>query len=95
MNMNFFSAIYTTNAFLPLLLAGDAKKVISITSGTADENVILTTEVAGAVGYAVSKTAMNAMMAKYAAQYKEQGVKFLALSPGWVETEAGMYLLFE
>lgn len=30
------------------------------------------------------------MMAKYAVELKSEGVKTLSLSPGWVETDAGM-----
>ena len=35
------------------------------------------------VGYAVSKSAGNIVMAKYAAELKGEGIKTLALSPGW------------
>jgi len=60
----------------------------------ADENFILKSEAPSAVGYVTSKAALNAVMAKYANQYKSEGVKFLSLSPGWVMTEASMYLYF-
>jgi NAD(P)-dependent dehydrogenase (short-subunit alcohol dehydrogenase family) len=55
-----------------------------------DEEFILKTETPSAVGYATSKAALNAMIAKYANQYKSENIKFLSLSPGWVKTEASM-----
>ncbi|CZR68488.1 related to protoporphyrinogen oxidase [Phialocephala subalpina] len=88
MDINFFSAVFTTNAFLPLIRKGDVKKIITISSGMADEHVILTTELPFAIGYAASKAGLNVTMAKYAVQLKGEGIICLTVSPGWVRTEA-------
>lgn len=39
-----------------------------------------------AVPYSVSKAALNALVAKYHAQYADQGILFLAVCPGFVDT---------
>jgi NAD(P)-dependent dehydrogenase (short-subunit alcohol dehydrogenase family) len=88
MDINFFSAAFTTNAFLPLIRNGDVKKIVAISSGLADEHVILTTELPFAIGYAASKAALNVTMAKYAMQLKGEGIICLTVSPGWVKTDA-------
>lgn len=36
--------------------------------------------------YAISKAAMNLAVAKFNAQYKQDGVLFLSISPGFAET---------
>lgn len=41
----------------------------------------------------MSKAASNLAVAKYAAQYKEEGIVFLSISPGLVRTKAGCELL--
>lgn len=40
----------------------------------------------------MSKAAMNLAVAKYAAQYKDEGLVFLSISPGLVKTKAGCEL---
>ena len=40
--------------------------------------------------YAMSKATMNMAVAKYAAELKPQGVRFLGISPGWVATQEGL-----
>lgn len=60
----------------------------------ADEEFILTTDLPFAIGYAASKAALNATMAKYAVQLKKEGIFCLVVSPGWVATEAGECLVF-
>ncbi|KAJ6489672.1 hypothetical protein C8R47DRAFT_1274208 [Mycena vitilis] len=83
---NTISVIHCTNAFLPLLKNGSAKKVITLSSGVADTEFTLSAGAIGQVGYAISKAALNMVVAKYAAQYKADGFVFLALCPGVVDT---------
>lgn len=83
---NVLGVIYTVNAFLPLIKKGKSKKVITISTGMADEDLILGTEIAAAVPYSLSKGAVNVVVTKYAAQYKQDGIVFSAISPGWVDT---------
>jgi NAD(P)-dependent dehydrogenase (short-subunit alcohol dehydrogenase family) len=83
---NVIGVINTTSAFMPLILKSATKKVITISSGAADTELINKFELDGGVPYAISKAAVNLLVAKYNAEYKSQGVLFLALSPGFVDT---------
>jgi len=84
-----FGTVWTTNAFLPLIEKGQLKKVVHITTGMADLDLIKTTGIAVAVPAGIGKAAMNILSAKYAAEFEGKGVNFLALSPGWVDTTEG------
>lgn len=83
---NVIGAMNTTSAFMPLILKSAVKKVITMSTGMADAEMINRFGVANAVPYSISKGATNVMVAKYNAAYKEQGVLFLAISPGFVDT---------
>ncbi len=89
MTTNVFGAIWSTNAFLPLIKKGTKKKVIHITTGMADLDFVKATAAPQAVTAGVAKAAMNLVTAKYAAEFASEGIKFLALSPGWVNTAEG------
>ncbi len=89
MSTNVFGAIWSTNAFLPLLKQGVQKKVVHITTGMADLDFVKVTGAPHAVTMGISKAALNLVTAKYAAEFADQGIKFLALSPGWVNTAEG------
>ena len=82
--------MYTINNFLPLIRNGSKKKIIYITTGLADLDATLTAGLPASLGYASSKAAMNIIMAKYAVELGQEGILVLSLSPGWVETDAGM-----
>jgi NAD(P)-dependent dehydrogenase (short-subunit alcohol dehydrogenase family) len=83
---NVIGVMNTITAFMPLILKSAVKKVITISTGMADAEIINKFGVATAVPYSISKGATNVMVAKYNAAYKEDGVLFLALSPGLVDT---------
>jgi len=83
---NVTGPILTTNAFLPLLKAGKAKRVITISSGLGDPDAILTTGFLDQAPYCISKAAITMVNAKYAVEFKDQGFTFVALSPGLVDT---------
>ena len=83
--------MYTINAFLPLIKNGSEKKIIFISSGIADVDVIRTTAVPFQIGYSVSKAGANTVMAKYAVELAAEGILTLSLSPGWVATDAGRW----
>ncbi|KAJ6111283.1 hypothetical protein N7486_003518 [Penicillium sp. IBT 16267x] len=87
LEINLLGAMKIVHAFLPLIRNGKAKKLIAISSGMADMDLINATEVAFAGPYAISKGAMNVAMAKYNALYNKDGILFLAVSPGYVSTE--------
>ena len=83
---NVIGNIHLINIFLPLILKGDAKKVIILSTGLAHVELTNEYDVAPAPLYSISKAALNMMVAKFSARYKQEGVLFLALSPGVVDT---------
>lgn len=93
---NVIGVINSINAFLPLVLKSSIKKVITISSGHGDVNLIRDFGVWEAPAYSVEKAALNAVVAKYDARYRGDGVLFLSLSPGVVDTghacELSLYL---
>ncbi|OSD00312.1 short-chain dehydrogenases/reductase [Trametes coccinea BRFM310] len=84
--VNVVGVVHTINAFLPLLRKGSAKKVISISTGVADNDLLLQTGFLIQAPYCISKAALNTAVAKYAAELRDEGFTFLALSPGLVNT---------
>ena len=78
--------IKTVNAFIPLLLKGRAKKVFTLSTGVADIDLINQVDIAVAAPYSISKAALNMAIAKYSALYKSEGILFMAISPGLVDT---------
>lgn len=84
-----YGGLWATNAFLPLIERGVEKKIVHISTGMADLELIKTTGIDYAVSYAVAKAGMNVQVAKYAAELAPKGIKVLALSPGWVDTWEG------
>ncbi|KAK5174545.1 uncharacterized protein LTR77_001626 [Saxophila tyrrhenica] len=85
---NVIGVAFATNAFLPLIKAGQQKKVITLATGLAD--VELTNQLSAVAGgpYSISKAATNMLVAKYNAAYgASEGILFLALSPGLVDTD--------
>ena len=82
---NVVGNIHLFHLFLPLILIGKVKKVITITSGLADLDFTNGCEVDIGALYAASKAAMNIIVAKFNAQYKKDGVLFLSVSPGLVD----------
>ncbi|KAI0120153.1 NAD(P)-binding protein [Nemania sp. FL0031] len=78
-NINLFSL------FTPLILKGEKKKVIALTSGLSDIDVVNQLELDTGALYAVVKAGLNMVVAKFAAQYKKDGVLFLSICPGSVD----------
>ncbi|KAJ8581230.1 NAD(P)-binding protein, partial [Rhizopogon salebrosus TDB-379] len=85
-NVNVVGVINTINTFLPLLKKGKSKKVITLSTGLADPDMTIKSDLVTSGPYAISKAAVNMVNAKYAAQYKPEGFVFLAISPGLVDT---------
>ena len=85
MKVNVVANIHLYNLFMPLILKGQAKKVIAISSGFADLDITNKYDLTTATLYSTSKAAMNMVTAKFGAQYKADGVLFLSLCPGLVE----------
>ncbi|KAF2430597.1 NAD(P)-binding protein [Tothia fuscella] len=79
----------TVTAFLPLIKESKTKKVITISTGMADLDVVNTLGLGVGTPYSVSKGALNVLVAKYSAAYAPQGILFLSISPGMIDTYEG------
>ena len=77
--------MHSTNAFLPLLRAGRAKKIVAITSCVGDPDFILGTGLAWHTQYSISKAALNMAIAEFAVALRSEGFTCLALAPGIVD----------
>ena len=73
-------------AFLPNILDGGLKKVVSITSkmGSIEDNTS-----GGSYIYRSSKSALNMVMRSLQHDLQSQGIATLTLHPGWVQTDMG------
>ncbi|KAI1195759.1 hypothetical protein F5X97DRAFT_345374 [Nemania serpens] len=74
------------NLFLPLILKGKAEKVIALSTGHADIDFSNQLDIQVGTSYVTSKAALNVAVAKFSAQYNKQGILFLSISPGAVDT---------
>lgn len=82
---NVVGNIHIFHLFLPLVLKGKVKKVIAISTGMADIDLVNDCDVDIGALYAASKAAMNVIVAKFNVQYKKDGVLFMSISPGLVD----------
>lgn len=87
--VNVIGSINTINAFMPLVHKSSIKKVIAISSGMADPDLVLETTMDTGAPYAISKAGVNMVISKYNAAYKSAGVLFMAICPGWADTSGG------
>ncbi|PGH07981.1 hypothetical protein GX51_01421 [Blastomyces parvus] len=85
-SVNVIGNINLLSVFVPLVRKGVTKKVITLTSGGADSEFISRYEITTQMPYAVSKAAMNAATAKFSAQYRKEGILFMGIAPGVVDT---------
>lgn len=85
--VNVVGNIHLFNLFTPLIQKGQAKKVIYISSGMAETELISKYSVHEGAPYSISKAAGNTAVAKFDAQYREEGILFMSISPGVVATE--------
>ncbi|TBU44899.1 NAD(P)-binding protein [Dichomitus squalens] len=83
---NVVGVVHAINAFLPLLRKSAIKKVITLSTGLADPDVIIRSGFTVNPAYAISKAAVNLVVAQYAGRLQEEGFTFISLSPGLVNT---------
>jgi NAD(P)-dependent dehydrogenase (short-subunit alcohol dehydrogenase family) len=74
---------------MPLILKGNAKKVLILATGMADHDLVLKYGVYEGGPYSITKTALNMVTSKFQAEFEKEGVLFIGVSPGVVDT--GLY----
>lgn len=84
--VNVIGNIHLLNLFVPLILKGKSKKVVAITSGLADAGWTAKYDIDWNAPYAISKAGLNMAVAKFSAQYRKDGVLFMTICPGSVDT---------
>ena len=82
---NLYGPFLLSQAMLPWLLRSEDCRIINISSGLGS----LSDAVPGYPAYSISKTALNGLTVKMAADLKDRGIKVNAVSPGWVKTRMG------
>jgi NAD(P)-dependent dehydrogenase (short-subunit alcohol dehydrogenase family) len=84
--INVVGNIRLFNIFLPLIRNGKTKKVVTISSGNSLLNLTVDYELTEAAPYSISKAAMNMAVAKFHAEFNKEGIIFMAVCPGAVNT---------
>lgn len=82
---NTFGPLQLTQALLPALRKAGGARVINLSSGLGQ----LGDMEDGYPGYAISKTALNAVTRKFAAALQADGIAVNSVCPGWVKTDMG------
>ncbi|KAI1169862.1 NAD(P)-binding protein [Nemania sp. FL0916] len=82
---NVVGTVHFINLFLPLILKGQTKKVIALSTGLADLDEVNKFDLEVTPLYTISKVGLNAAIAKFSSQYKKEGVLFMAIAPGLIE----------
>ena len=85
-NVDVIGVALATNAFLPLIRAGMTKKAIVLATGLGDIDLTNDYGVRAGGVYSIAKAASNMLVAKYNAELGKEGVLFLGISPGMVDT---------
>ncbi|KAH9837555.1 uncharacterized protein C8Q71DRAFT_548783 [Rhodofomes roseus] len=83
--VNTLGAIHSIDAFLPLLRKGSTKKIIIISTGGGERNIVWQARLNMTAAYGVTKCAENMVMTKYAAELVDEGFVVAAISPGVVD----------
>lgn len=85
METNFYGPLRLSQMALPLMQRHDYGRIVNVSSQMG----ALTSMGAGALGYRVSKAALNAMTRVLAAEMRDNDILVNAVDPGWVKTEMG------
>jgi NAD(P)-dependent dehydrogenase (short-subunit alcohol dehydrogenase family) len=84
--VNVVGNIHLFNIFLPLIQNGKTKKVVTISSGMSDKKLAVDYGLTEAAPYSITKAAMNMVTAKFQAEFKNDGILFMGVCPGSVNT---------
>ncbi|KAK9543916.1 hypothetical protein V6Z77_010042 [Aspergillus fumigatus] len=78
-----------TRAFLPLLREGRRKLVVNISTTLGSMTLAPVYKGSPTPAYKITKAALNMLTVQYAQDYASEGFTFLAVSPGWLQTDMG------
>jgi len=85
LEVNTIASMMLIRALLPLMLQAGYGRIVNISSGMGQLS-----DMGGQYpGYRISKTALNAVTAIFAAELKGSGIAINAVCPGWVRTDMG------
>ncbi len=84
--VNAVGVLRIARSFMPLLLLGDGKVMVNISS---EAGSIADCYRKREYGYCMSKAAQNMATKILSNAYKEENIKFYAIHPGWMITEQG------
>ena len=86
MRVNAMSPLKVSECFLDHIVAGDMKKIVTISSkmGSMGDN-----DAGGSYIYRSSKAALNAVMKCLSIDLKPRGISVAVMHPGWVRTDMG------
>jgi NAD(P)-dependent dehydrogenase (short-subunit alcohol dehydrogenase family) len=82
---NLFGAWSMIQAFLPLMQKNGFGRIVNVSSGSG----AITGMGGGTPGYSISKTALNVLTIKIAAEIHSQDILVNSGCPGWVRTDMG------
>ncbi len=85
---NALGPLRTTRAFLPLLRKSKQARVVNVSSGLGSLSH-KPPERDRFYAYAASKAALNMFTRVSAAEFREEGICIVSITPGWVRTEMG------
>ncbi|RPD53657.1 NAD-P-binding protein [Lentinus tigrinus ALCF2SS1-7] len=83
---NALGMIHTVAAFLPLLQAGSAKKIVILEPANADPKTVRAYGLAGMAAHHITKASSLMAMTKWAVKLQDEGFVVVALNPGVVDT---------
>ncbi|MFL5348057.1 MAG: SDR family oxidoreductase [Hyalangium sp.] len=93
METNAIGPMRMASALLPLVLKGNTRKIVHLTTrmGSLTENTPAGVYgfAGGAYAYRMSKAALNQGMRTMAVDFREKGLITALLNPGWVQTDMG------
>ena len=92
-DVNLFGTWRVIQRFLPLLRESAPSRIVNVSSGAGshgDPQFGLTANGGAGAAYGISKAAVNALTAKFAAQLVGSGVSITAVCPGFTATRPGM-----
>ena len=90
---NLFGTWRVCQTFLPLIQRGAHGRIVVVSSGAGshgDQQFGLTTGEGAVASYGISKAALNALVAKLAAELADSGILVNAVCPGLTATAPGM-----